>query len=63
MGQAKRRAIKLRPKVAGDVIAGVAADKVGMDVRANFGESTLDSGRIIRFFDRPGPFCALLCSI
>ena len=32
---------KCRPKVAGDVISGVAVDKVGMDVRVKFGDSRL----------------------
>ena len=79
MGQAKRRATKIRLKavgsgifgrfpnfakrrseVAGDVISGVAVDYVGMDVRATFGESGLNSGRIILLFGRPHPFHASL---
>ena len=38
---------KCRPEVAGDVISGVAVDYVGIDVRATFGESGLNSGRTI----------------
>ena len=38
---------KCRSEIAGDVIAGVAIDLVGLDVRATFGESGLNSGRII----------------
>ena len=36
-----------RSEVAGDVISGVAEEYVGMDVGATFGESGLNSGRII----------------
>ena len=36
-----------RSEVAGDVISGVTVDSVGMDIRATFGESDLNSGRII----------------
>ena len=36
-----------RPEVGGDVIFGVAEDWVGMDVRATFDESGLNSGLII----------------
>ena len=54
---------KCRSEVAGDVISGVAVDKVGMDVRATFGESGLNSGRIF-WTAPPDPFYAsLLCSI
>ena len=38
---------KCRSEVAGDVISGLAVDYVGTDVRATFGESGLNSGRII----------------
>ena len=38
---------KCRSEVADDVISGVTVDYVGMDVRATFGESGLNSGRII----------------
>ena len=38
---------KCQSEVAGDVISGVAVDYVGMDVRSTFGESELNSGRII----------------
>ena len=81
VGQAQRRATKIRPEtvgsgifgrfpnfnkcrseVAGDVISGVAVDYVGMDVRATFGESGLNSGRIILLFGRPDPFYASLLS-
>ena len=79
MGQAKRRATKIRPKsvgsgifgrfrnfyncrseVAGDVISGVAVDYVGMDVCTTFGESGLNSDRIILLFVRLEPFYASL---
>ena len=67
VGRAKRRATQIWPKsrlkVAGDVISGVAVDDVGMDVRATFDESGLNTGRIIWLFGRPDPFYAsLLCS-
>ena len=35
---------KCLSEVVGDIIFGVAADYVGMDVRATFGESALNSG-------------------
>ena len=38
---------KFRPEVAGEVVSGVAIEYVVMDVRATFGESGLNSGRII----------------
>ena len=38
---------KCRLEVAGDVIFGVTVDFIGMDVRATFGESGLNSGRNI----------------
>ena len=38
---------KCRSEADGDVISGVAVDYVGMDVPATFGESALNSGRII----------------
>ena len=41
----------------------MAVDKVGLDVRAKFDDSLLNSGRIIGQFDRPDAFHALLCSI
>ena len=66
VGQAKRRATKIRPKavgsgtfgrfpnfdkcrseVSGDVLSGAAVHYVVMDVRSTFGESVLNSGRII----------------
>ena len=43
----------------------VAADNdmgCSTDVRAAFGESALNSGRIILLFGRPNPFCASLLS-
>ena len=40
----------------------VAVDYVGMDVRVTFGESALNSGRIILLFGRPDPFYASLLS-
>ena len=33
-----------------DVISGVALNYVGMDIRARFGDSRLNNGRIIRLF-------------
>ena len=59
VGQAKRRATTMRPKagrffsnfekcrpeVAGEVITGVAVDYVSMDVRVEFGDSTLNTGK------------------
>ena len=38
---------KCPSEVAGDVISGVAVDYVGVDVRATFGDSGLNSVRII----------------
>ena len=38
---------KYRSEVASDVISGVTVGYVGMDARAPFGESWLNSGRII----------------
>ena len=38
---------KCRSEVAGDVLSSVAVDYVTMDVHATFGESALNSGRII----------------
>ena len=49
-----------RSEVADDVISGVALDCVGVDVRATFGESRLNSGRIILLFCRPDLFNCLL---
>ena len=40
----------------------MAVDYVGMDVRAAFGESGLDSGRIILLLGRPDPVYASLMS-
>ena len=37
-----------RPEVADDVITSVAVGQIGMDVRGKFGDSWLNSGRIIR---------------
>ena len=51
-----------RSEVTGDVIPGAAVDYVGMNVPATFGESGLNSGRIISLVDRPDPFYASLCS-
>ena len=53
---------KCRPEAAGGVISGRALDDVCTDVSAGFGDSRLNSARIIRLFVRPDPFCALLCS-
>ena len=38
---------KCQLEVAGNVISGVAVELIGMDVRATFGESVLNNGRII----------------
>ena len=54
---------KCRPEVAGDVISGAALVYVRVDVRAKFGDSRLNNGRIIRLFGRPDSFYALLGSI
>ena len=43
-------------------MTGVALVYVDVDVRAKFGNSRLNSGRIIRLFVCPDPFYALLCS-
>ena len=53
----------MRSEVAGDVISGVAVEYVVMDVRATFGESALNSGRIIWLFGRPDPFYSSLCPV
>ena len=53
---------KCRSQVAGDVISGVVVDYVGMDGRATFCESGLNSGRIILLFGRPDPFYSLILS-
>ena len=42
-------------EVAGDVISAVSVDYVGIDVRATFGESELNSGRITWLFGLAGP--------
>ena len=49
--------------VDSDIISGVALDYVGIDVRANSGDSKLNSDQIIRHLGWPDPFYALLCSI
>ena len=41
---------KCRLEAADDVMFGVAEQQTGVDVRAKFGDSPLNSGRIIRFF-------------
>ena len=41
---------KCRPEAGGDVISGAAEDYVGTDAPAGFGDSRLNSGRIILFF-------------
>ena len=38
---------KLRPEVAGDVISNFAVDSTNLDVLVKFGDSTLNSSRII----------------
>ena len=53
---------KCPQEVAGDVIPGAALVDVGMDVRVIFSDFRLNSGQVIRLFDRPDPFYALLCS-
>ena len=37
--------------------------KVDVDVLGKYGDSKLNSGRIIQLFGRPGPFYGFLCSI
>ena len=79
MGQEKRRVTKIRrpkagqsgtsindkcrPEVAGDVISGMVVEYANLNDCAQFGGSRLNSIQIIRIFDRPDPFYALLCSI
>ena len=53
---------KCRSEEAGDVISGAAVGHVGTDVSATFGESGLNSGRIILLFGRPDPLYASLLS-
>ena len=52
---------KCRSEVAVDVISRVAVDYVGMDVRAIFGESALNSGRKSEYFTLwpPGPVLSI----
>ena len=50
-------------EVASDVISGVATDYVGIDVRATFGESALNSGQIIILVGPPDPFYTSLCPV
>ena len=59
----EREVDKCRPEVASDVISGVAVDWVSLDVSAKFGDSTLNSGRIIRLLGCQEPLHALLCSV
>ena len=47
---------KCRPEVAGDVLSGVEVEWVGVDVRAKFGDSRLNSDRVNRLYARPDPF-------
>ena len=56
---------KFRSEVTGGAISGVssaAADYFGVDVRATFGASGLNSGPIILLFGRPDPFYVSLLS-
>ena len=53
---------KCRPEIDGDVISRVVVDHIGVDLRAKFGDSGLNSGRIIRLFSRPQPFQKLMMS-
>ena len=48
LGQAKRRATKIRPKVVGNSISGANVGQVGMDVLAKFGDSSLNRSRDTR---------------
>ena len=41
----------------------MAVEYAGLDVRAKFGDSRLNSGRVIRLFGRLDPFYAILYSI
>ena len=41
------------------MMSGMALYYVGADIRANFGDSRLNSGPTIRLFVRPDPFCTL----
>ena len=52
---------RCRQEVADDVVSDVAVDYVGMGVRVKFGDSMLNSGRIIQLFvgrTRFTQFCA-----
>ena len=53
---------KCQSEVADDVISRVAVDYVDMDILATFGESGLNSGRLILLLGRPDPFYASLLS-
>ena len=44
-------------------IPDAAEEQIGVDVLVKFGDSRLNSGRIVRLLGRPHPFSALLCSI
>ena len=52
-----------RTEAAGHVISDMALEYVVTDVPVSFGNSRLNSGRIIRLFVQPDPYCALLRSI
>ena len=51
-----------RPEVTCDVMFQATFEHVGVDVRAEFGGSRLNSGRTILLYGRPDPVCTLLRS-
>ena len=54
---------KCRSEVAYDIISGAAVGYFDLDVRATFGASGLNSGRINLLFGWPDPFAKLLSII
>ena len=54
---------KCRLEVAGDVISSVAVDYVGMDVGATFGESGLNTCRIILLLAGRTRFTRHFCAV
>ena len=55
--------LRCRPELASDRLSGVAVDKVGLGVYARFGDSRLNSSRIIRVIALPDPFFAHFCAV
>ena len=50
-------------EVADDALTSMAVEYIGIDDHEKFGDSALNSGRIITLLICPDPFYALLCSI